>query len=68
MAGQDRALKEVATVAKQIAELEEWERDVIFPLAQAKIEIDLDDGVKTNYLKLGEALAPIAGLAAKEED
>jgi hypothetical protein len=38
------------------------------PFAQARIKIDLDDGVKTNYLKLGEALAPIAGLAAKEED
>jgi hypothetical protein len=40
----------------------------MLPLAQARIELDLDDGVKTNYLKLGEALAPIAGLAGKEED
>jgi hypothetical protein len=30
--------------------------------------LDLDNGVKTNYLKLGEALAPIAGLAAKDEE
>jgi hypothetical protein len=49
-------------------ECEEWERQTLLPLAQARIELDLDDGVKTNYLKLGEALAPIAGLAAKEED
>ena len=35
---------------------------------QSRIELDLDDGVKTNYLKLGEALAPIAGLAAKEDE
>ena len=40
----------------------------MLPLAQARIELDLDDGVKTNYLKLGEALAPIAGLVKEEED
>ena len=38
------------------------------PPAEQRLELDLDDGVKVNYLKLGEALAPIAGLAAKEED
>jgi hypothetical protein len=37
-------------------------------LAQARIELDLDDGVKVNYLKLGEALASIPGLAANEGD
>jgi hypothetical protein len=62
-----RAVKDVATVAKQIAELEEWERDVIFPLAQAKIEIDLDDGVKRNYPLFGAALKPIKGLEAADE-
>jgi len=58
-----KALKEVASVAKQIDELNEWERDVIFPLAQQKIEIDLDDGVKANYPKFGSALKKIAGLS-----
>jgi hypothetical protein len=29
--------------------------------------IDLDDGVKVNYLKFGKALATIPGLAAKEK-
>jgi hypothetical protein len=53
----------VAKVAKQIDELNEWERDVIFPLAQQKIEIDLDDGVKANYPKFGTALKKIAGLS-----
>ena len=62
-----RALKDVGTVIKQIAELEEWERDVIFPLAQAKIEIDLDDGVKRNYPLFGAALKPIKGLEAADE-
>ncbi len=58
-----KALKDVASVAKQIDELNEWERDVIFPLAQQKIEIDLDDGVKANYPKFGTALKKIAGLS-----
>ena len=58
-----KALKDVAKVAKQIDELNEWERDVIFPLAQQKIEIDLDDGVKANYPKFGAALKKIPGLS-----
>ncbi|MFY1710858.1 BREX-1 system adenine-specific DNA-methyltransferase PglX [Tritonibacter mobilis] len=58
-----KALKDVASVAKQIDELNEWERDVIFPLAQQKIEIDLDDGVKANYPKFGTALKKIVGLS-----
>lgn len=62
-----RALKDVGNVIKQIAELEEWEREVIFPLAQAKIEIDLDDGVKRNYPLFGAALKPIKGLEAADE-
>ncbi|MDZ4405296.1 BREX-1 system adenine-specific DNA-methyltransferase PglX [Prosthecobacter sp.] len=62
------ARKEADKLTKILTECEEWERQTMLPLAQARIELDLDDGVKTNYLKLGEALAPIAGLAAKEED
>jgi hypothetical protein len=62
-----KALKEMAVIAKQIDELNEWERDVVFPLAQAKIEIDLDDGVKANYPKFGEALKKIPGLEAKDD-
>ena len=34
---------------------------------EQRIELDLDDGVKMNYPKLQEVLAPIPGLAAKEE-
>lgn len=58
-----KALKDVAKVARQIDELNEWEREVIFPLAQQKIEIDLDDGVKANYPKFGSALKKITGLS-----
>ncbi|WP_435229412.1 BREX-1 system adenine-specific DNA-methyltransferase PglX [Pseudopelagicola sp. nBUS_20] len=58
-----KALKDAASVAKQIDELTDWERDVVFPLAQQKIEIDLDDGVKANYPKFGPALKKIPGLS-----
>ncbi|WP_232365593.1 BREX-1 system adenine-specific DNA-methyltransferase PglX [Ciceribacter sp. T2.26MG-112.2] len=57
-----KALKEIEATAKQIEELDAWERDVLFPLATQKIEIDLDDGVKANYPKFGAALKPIKGL------
>ena len=59
--------KEAEKLTRILAECDEWERQTMLPLAQARIELDLDDGVKVNYLKLGEALAPIAGLAKEEE-
>jgi type II restriction/modification system DNA methylase subunit YeeA len=62
-----KALKDMAGVGKQIEELNAWERDVVFPMAQQKIEIDLDDGVKANYPKFGGALKKIAGLEAKDD-
>jgi hypothetical protein len=62
-----RALKDVAAVIKQIDELEEWEREVVFPLAQSKIEIDLDDGVKRNYTLFAPAVKPIKGLEAADD-
>jgi N-6 DNA Methylase len=61
------AAKELTKLLKTLHECEEWERQTILPLAQARIELDLDDGVKVNYLKLGDALAPIPRLAAAEE-
>ena len=36
------------------------------PLAQHRLEIDLDDGVKVNYLKFGDALAPSPGWRLKK--
>ena len=62
-----KALKEIEKVTKMIAELEEYEREVLYPLATEQVEIDLDDGVKVNYPKLGTALKMIPGLEAKEE-
>lgn len=63
-----KALKEVDRLAKVLTELEDYERDTLYPLATEQVQIDLDDGVKVNYLKFGRALKKIVGLDAKEED
>lgn len=63
-----RALKEADRLAKVLAELEDYERDVLYPLATEQKAIDLDDGVKVNYSKFGLALKKIPGLDAKDED
>jgi type II restriction/modification system DNA methylase subunit YeeA len=57
-----KALKEIEATAREIEEIDAWEREVLFPLATQKIEIDLNDGVKANYPKFGAALKPIKGL------
>lgn len=63
-----KAVKEIDSLKKQIIELQDYENDTLYPLATAQVAIDLDDGVKVNYLKLGAALKKIPGLDAKEED
>jgi len=60
------AIKETERLQKVLHECEEWERKTILPLAQARVDLDLDDGVKVNYQKLGKALAPIAGMGKEE--
>ena len=62
-----KALKDIENHRKMIDELDVYEREVLYPLATEQIEIDLDDGIKVNYLKFGEALKKIPGLAAKED-
>ena len=57
-----RALKEIEKITKIISEMEEYERDVLYPLATEQVEIDLDDGVKVNYKKFGKALKKVPGL------
>lgn len=62
-----KALKEIEKITQMIAEMEDYEREVLYPLATEQVEIDLDDGVKVNYPKLGAALKKIVGLDAKED-
>ncbi|MFS4549004.1 BREX-1 system adenine-specific DNA-methyltransferase PglX [Comamonas resistens] len=63
-----RAIKEADRLAKVLTELDDYERDTLYPLATEQLQIDLDDGVKVNYLKFGAALKKIVGLDAKGED
>ena len=63
---QAAAQKEADRLRKVLLELDEYEHDVLYPLASQQIEIDLDDGVKTNYPKFGAALKKIPGLEAAE--
>ena len=61
-----RAIKERAKLVRQLKELEDYEREIMHPLASKRIEIDLDDGVKVNYPKFGEALRKIPGMKKEE--
>jgi len=63
---QAAAQKEADRIRKTLLELDEYEHDVLYPLASQQIEIDLDDGVRVNYLKFGAALKKIPGLEAAE--
>ncbi len=54
-----QALKEIDKANKILAELKEYEDEILYPLATQRVEIDLDDGVKVNYEKFGKALKKI---------
>jgi len=63
-----KALKEIATLTKQLKELDDYETDTLFPLAQKcrkdiELDIDLDNGVKYNYPLFGNALKNVPGLS-----
>jgi len=59
---QNQAAKEIEKNRKILRELDAYEREVVFPLAAKRLEIDLDNGVKKNYPLLGKALKKITGL------
>lgn len=58
--------KEADRLRKLLLELDEYEHDVLYPLASQNIAVDLDDGVKVNYPKFGRALKKVVGLEASE--
>lgn len=58
-----KSLKEIEKAKKVLDELDSYEREILYPLATKKVEIDLDDGVKINYPKFGKALKKVAGLS-----
>jgi hypothetical protein len=62
-ADKTKALKRITQIKKILDEVDEYEREVLYPLASEKIEIDLDDGVKHNYPLFGSALKKVTGLS-----
>ena len=58
-----KAQREINKIETMEVELQQYEREVLYPLATQKIEIDLDDGVKVNYNKFGNALQKVTGLS-----
>ena len=59
---QTKAAKEKDRLKMVLLELQEYERDVLHPLATERIKIDLDDGVLVNYNKFGKAIKEVKGL------
>ena len=65
--------REKTLASKEILRLEDMLKDcrkyetTLFAIATQKISIDLDDGVKVNYLKFKEVLVSIKGLEKEEE-
>lgn len=58
--------KEADRLRKVLAELRDYEHDILYPLATQQIEIDLDDGVKANYPKFYPAVKKIVGLETSD--
>ncbi|QYF88487.1 BREX-1 system adenine-specific DNA-methyltransferase PglX [Arthrobacter sp. PAMC25284] len=65
-AGSPKDQKEADRLRKVLAELRDYEHDVLYPLATQQLTIDLDEGVKVNYPKFYPALKKIARLEAAE--
>jgi type II restriction/modification system DNA methylase subunit YeeA len=58
-----QAIKAIDKINKVLDEVNDYERDILYPLAGQNIEIDLDDGVKHNYPLFGKALKKVTGLS-----
>ena len=63
---QTKAAKEKDKIRATILELQEYEREILYPLATERIAIDLDDGVLVNYNKFGQAIKSVSGLNDKK--
>lgn len=58
-----QAIKAMDKINKVLDEVNDYERDILYPRASQNIEIDLDNGVKQNYPLLGKALKKVTGLS-----
>jgi hypothetical protein len=62
-----RLQKEIKSIEKKQAELRTFDEELKH-LAEMKISIDLDDGVKVNYGKFGNLLHDVKGIHGKKPD
>ena len=60
--------KRADTYRKALTECEDYERNILFPLASRRLPIDLDDGVLVNYLHFGQVLQKIPAIEKKRRD
>ena len=63
-----RDVREGEKMQSAITECRTYEDRVLYPLATRNLEIDLDDGVLVNYLRLGDALRSIPALERKRKE
>ncbi|MBL7471374.1 BREX-1 system adenine-specific DNA-methyltransferase PglX [Robertkochia sediminum] len=63
---QTKATKEMDKIREVLRELQEYEREILYPLATERIAIDLDDGVLVNYNKFAQAIKEVSGLNDKK--
>lgn len=66
----DRAVdqKQAAKLHKAVLECKDYEDQTLYPLATRNLEMDLDDGVLVNYLRMGKALRSIPSIEKKRKD
>ena len=60
--------REAEKLHKAVTECKAYEDNVLYPLATRNLEIDLDDGVLVNYLRMGQALRTIPTIERKRKD
>ena len=63
-----RDKREAEKLHKAVTECKAYEDNILYPLATRNLEIDLDDGVLVNYLRMGQALRTIPAIEKKRKD
>ncbi|MCW9705231.1 BREX-1 system adenine-specific DNA-methyltransferase PglX [Fodinibius salsisoli] len=61
------ATKEIDKLNEMIKDCKTYEREILYPLASERIEMDLDDGVLVNYNLFGQAVEEIRSVNDKKK-
>lgn len=62
-----KASKEIDKLNAMLKDCKTYEREIIYPLASERIEMDLDDGVLVNYNLFGQAVETIKSVNDKKK-